>query len=382
MIRVLFINHTLNFHAGGAERVLHDLVAGLDRARFHVALACPAEPAVASDEFERVADVVHDLPAAYLGVPPRTGAAVRTAGSLVRLNLAVAGLLGRVRPDVVYVNSIFGLHFAAIPARLARVPLVYHEHNLVSQRTGSLWHRGFRRLVRLATRVIAISESVRSELVGVGVDPTRIRTIHNGIRPAAVAPKDPVLPECLRRGGFVVGQVANFHAWKGHETVLRAVSRVRAEVEDARFLFLGGFHDPEYSDRMKRLAEDLAVAEHVEFAGYRPDAEALVPRLSCLVAASGAEPFGLVLLEAMRAGVAVVASAGGGVTEIVRDGVNGLLFPPGDSEALATCLIRLARDRELSARLVEGGREAVAGPFAVETQLAAVATAIQESVVT
>jgi L-malate glycosyltransferase len=114
---------------------------------------------------------------------------------------------------------------------------------------------------------------------------------------------------------------------------------------------------------------DLNLSDCVEFGGYRTDLPLLLPSFDCLVVASRGEPFGLVLLEAMRAGVPVVASNAGGVPEIVSDGINGLLFKSGDAEDLAGALQRVAEDSALAGRLCEEGRRAIRTRFSFENQV-------------
>ncbi|MCP4040245.1 MAG: glycosyltransferase family 4 protein, partial [bacterium] len=101
--------------------------------------------------------------------------------------------------------------------------------------------------------------------------------------------------------------------------------------------------------------------------------EAKLPEFDCLVLASDSEPFGLVLLEAMRAGVPVIATRAGGVPEIVRHGHDGLLFDPGDHETLARHLIRLAGDRAVARELAEHGLETLEERFSVAAQARGVA---------
>ncbi|MCP5056941.1 MAG: glycosyltransferase family 4 protein [bacterium] len=368
MLRILFCNHTLDPRAGGGERVLDDLLGALDRDRFEVHLAVPRERNLADPVGVGVADAVHRLPAVDFDTRNR-GALFGVAWNLLRAVVALAMLILRVRPDVLYVNSIFALHFAGPAALLTRTRFIYHEHNLLSQRSRTLWRHAFFPLARRAARIVAITDAVREELLGAGYSPDHVTTVYNGIGPMPdVNPADPSNPPSLEAGGFVVGQLANLHAWKGQTTAIRAIAELRAESLDLRLLLIGGEPDPAYSKLLRELAEELEVTDRVEFAGYRSDAVSLLPRLSCLLVASRSEPFGLALLEGMRAGIPVVGSAAGGVLEIVTDEEDGLLFSSEDSHALAVQLRRLLEDPELGQRLVRRGHQTVAGRFSVSAQ--------------
>jgi glycosyltransferase involved in cell wall biosynthesis len=365
-LRLVIIGHTLDFRAGGAERVLHSFLSLMDPSGFHAVLAVPRQTEALRSDFG-------DLGCPLVELPPMTqpsgrslSEVLRLGFSLLRLNLACWLLLRRERPDVVYVNSIFALHFAALPARICGVPLVYHEHNLVSQREASLWHRLFPRLVRSAARVIAISRSVGATLLHVGFPPERVEVVHNGIAPAPRSPESARDP--ASRQGFKIVQVANLHRWKGHETSLRALALLADRVPDARLVFHGRTQEADFDRELRDMASELGISDRVDFAGFVSDVEERLPGFDCLVVASYGEPFGLVVLEAMRAGIPVVGSRAGGVPEIIRHGENGLLFDVGDAEDLANCFERIAREPELARSLAESGLRTVREEFSAERQ--------------
>jgi glycosyltransferase involved in cell wall biosynthesis len=194
-----------------------------------------------------------------------------------------------------HVNSVFALHFAVLPARLLRCPLVYHEHGLPHSRSTSVWSWMFPWLLRRVGHVISNADAVAAQVMELGVDPSEVTTVHNGIDLAA--------PESGARVGhwraeqeeggrapFTFVQVANLHEWKGHETVVRALPLLRRDLPDARVVFLGWPADPAFHTHLRSLIDELGVAEMVEFGGFRPDAAALLPAFDCLVLASRAEP--------------------------------------------------------------------------------------------
>jgi glycosyltransferase involved in cell wall biosynthesis len=117
------------------------------------------------------------------------------------------------------------------------------------------------------------------------------------------------------------------------------------------------FGEEEYEASLHRDAARLGIAERVEFRGHRLD---VAPEWACLDVAVHAsvtpEPFGQVVVEAMTAGLPVVAAAAGGPAEVVTDGVDGILVPPGDVDLLAAALRRLAADADLRDRLGQAGR--------------------------
>ena len=369
---VLFVNHTLDRKAGGAEQVLAQLLAGLPAKGLEVRLAAPRSSDVA-DEISPGVDRYHlsQLPM----LPGRSlSNVVRTALYLVRANLSLAALVLRLRPDVIYVNSIFALHFAAVPAAVLRVPFLYHEHNLVSQRAHSIWHRWFSRLVGRAARVVAISDAVATELKGVGVSEDRIAVVHN-----AIESPDPLEqpPRRAENAPFRVVQVANLHAWKGHHTIIDAVAIAVRDGLDATATFFGREQDAAYARGLRERARTAGVADRIEFRGFVPDAARRLAEFDAAILASDSEPFGLAILEGMRAGVPVIASSAGGALEIVEHDVSGLLFEPGDAPALAACWQRLSADAELRDAIVRGAFATLANRFSPEAQIEGVRDAIE-----
>jgi glycosyltransferase involved in cell wall biosynthesis len=253
--------------------------------------------------------------------------------------------------------------------------LVYHEHGLPRNWEKSLWARSYPFLIRRVDHTIAISETVRQQILSYGVEPASVTTVHNGIDPRMShesTPREHRPSDHASGQDFTVVQVANFLDWKGHETVIRALARLRDRVPGARVVFYGQSKDLEYEARLRVLVAEKDLKDAVDFAGYRTDLMKLLDTFDCLVLASRAEPFGLVLLEAMRAGLPVVASNAGGVPEIITNEVNGLLFEPEDFEELANALARIAQNPEVAACLRREGEKTIVDRFSFDAQIAGI----------
>jgi glycosyltransferase involved in cell wall biosynthesis len=159
-------------------------------------------------------------------------------------------------------------------------------------------------------------------------------------------------------GGLTVGIVGRISPWKGQDVFLRAFARAFPE-GGIRARVVGGalFGEEAFGESLVALARALGIADRVTFSGHVDDVGAELASLDVAVHAfTIPEPFGQVVVEAMAAGVPVVAVDAGGPAEVVTDGVDGLLAPMGDVDALAARLTRLATDPDLRRRLVEGGR--------------------------
>lgn len=172
----------------------------------------------------------------------------------------------------------------------------------------------------------------------------------------------------LGAGGPVVGMVARLERWKGCDIFLEAAAIVSAQWPDARFVIVGGPHfaDPVFPDQLHARAGALGLGDRFILTGHRTDVPVWVQGMDVVVHASRLEPFGMVVVEAMALGKAVVAAAAGGPLEVVRDGLNGRLCPVGDPAALAAIIGELLADPELRARLGYQARKAVEVRFGAQ----------------
>jgi glycosyltransferase involved in cell wall biosynthesis len=167
----------------------------------------------------------------------------------------------------------------------------------------------------------------------------------------------------------VVGSVGRLFAWKGHDRILEAVELLRRNGVAAHALVVGGGGhrgDDRYEAALRELAGRPALRGHVTFTGQVPDAASYMALLDVFVNASTPEPFGLVLAEAMAAGVPVVAVNEGGPREIVRAGETGVLTPTGAPADIAAALAELLRDPDLRRRLGEAGERRYEEEFTEE----------------
>lgn len=170
--------------------------------------------------------------------------------------------------------------------------------------------------------------------------------------------------------GPVVGIVGRLQRWKGVDVLVRAMPTVIRRFPNATCAVVGGEHplEPGYLTELTGLTTQLGLDGNVAFAGLRPDPERWMQAMDVVVHASDREPFGIVIVEAMSLGKPVIATDAGGPSEIVTNGVDGLLVPFGDHAALAAAILRVLEDSELAARLGAEARRTAsrfgAGEFA------------------
>ncbi len=296
----------------------------------------------------------------YAEVLRESGVEVEPLAPLAEWDLTAAARIRRfarrVKADVVVAHAAHAAVLAAFASLGGTARLVVTRRVALPLRRGplSLWKH------RRAALVVAVSERAREVLVEGGVDPSRVEVVPSGVdlerprAPADVATLRALGLEPERPLVVMVSSLIPPH--KDPETLLRALALVRAARPDVQGLVVGG--GPLLSGAL-RLRDALGLADAVRFAGHRDDAERLLQAATVATLTSRDEGLGTTLLDAMLWEVPVVATAAGGVREIVRDGVDGLLSPPGDAEALATNLLRVLGESALRDRLMRAGRERI-----------------------
>jgi glycosyltransferase involved in cell wall biosynthesis len=255
-------------------------------------------------------------------------------------------LFRQLRPDVIHIN--LRMPFACQPAlvaalltRGARVVAVEH----LPMDIGRRFRRRLKRAIsaRLDDHIAVSSASARQVETHAGLPAGSVATIPNGV-PIVDHPSSPRLAS-----RFTIGAVGRLDPQKGFDVAVDAL----VAVPDAALVIVG--EGPE-REGLERRAESAGVGGRVVFTGHRPDARALLPAFDVVVVPSRFEGAPLVVIEAMQAGVPVVASDVGGTPELIRDGETGILVPPDDPDALAEALQRVRDDAALGARLATAAR--------------------------
>jgi glycosyltransferase involved in cell wall biosynthesis len=270
--------------------------------------------------------------------------------------LAFAAVLRRLRalrPLIVHTHLVHGDVYGLPAAALLRTPLrVSTKHGFNEFRARPGFARADRAVARLAHVNVAISGGLARYLGEVeGFDADRFEIVHYGIEAKDEwTPYEGDEPRLLCLGRLI--------PIKGHAILLEALARARAEVPELALDIAG----------TGPLEQELraSAGEGVRFLGHvsRP-AGAIEGALAVVVPSLG-EGFGMVALEAMERGRAVVASAVGGLPELVVDGETGLLVPPGDADALAAALVEVARSPERARALGAAGRARAVAEFSAE----------------
>lgn len=378
---LLFVSHTGVI--GGAELSLLDIVVDQgDRARVVLLRDGPFRHRLESAGVAvRILDAgaALDLVKKETRTPP-----VRALGAITSSALALARAARGA--SLLYANSPKSFLVSAAAGLLARRPVVWHLRDILDAHHFS--RANVRRLVRVANaraaRVIANSHATARAFIAAGGRAPLVTVVHNGID---AAPFDADHADGARHtreslgipaDAFVVGMFSRLHPWKGQRVLLDAV----AELPAVHVLLVGGalFSGEEhYADELRRRADHAPLRGRVHLLGARADVPSLMQ--ACDIVAHPSiwpEPFGRVLVEALLARRALVASDAGGVREIVEDERTALLVPPQDAGALRRAIARLQGDPALRAELAARGAADMRDRFTREAMLAGVARVLAE----
>ncbi len=266
------------------------------------------------------------------------------------------GLLRKVRADFVHAHAAHAVATAAFASFGTGTRLLVSRRVALPLRRNPVSRWKYARSVRF----IAVSERVRGTLCASGVAPERVSVVRSGVdlrAPVARASADTLRALGVTPGRALIVMVSSLiPPHKDPETFLIALAAAREAGAPFQALLVG---DGPLAAETERIRRRLGLEAVVRLTGFRRDAVELLAAADLAVLSSRDEGLGTTLLDAMAAGVPVVATAAGGVTEVVRDGVEGLLVPVGDGRALGAAMARVLGDAALGAALVEAGRRRV-----------------------
>jgi glycosyltransferase involved in cell wall biosynthesis len=384
--KVLFLDDKTSL--GGAELCLLD-IAQDNLGTSQVVLLADGQY---RSRLEEVGVDVEVLPA------PKTVSGISRGGRFWRDLLAVPDVfrLGRRlaklsrKYELLYANSQKTLFIGALAGILANKPVIWHQHALLAKRTLTrdyYFTPAHRRLIvllsnRLIKRVIANSKAAAKALVEAGARAEHIRVVYNGIDPSPFEAATAAEVDALRRelgleGVQVVGSFGRITPSKGQNVLLEALPYLR----DVHALVVGEakFEERAYAEALRQQSKDLGLEDRVHFVGFRRDIPQLM-RLSDVVVQTSVAPegFGRVVVEGMLASRPVVATRGRSVLEIIDDGDNGVLVPPGDPKALAEVLRGLLMDPDRAKALAKAGYATALERFSLQAMLEGVAQQLQE----
>lgn len=333
---------------GGSEMLALNIASGLDRRRFRpyvCALDLDGELAGDLERLEIPRFVMH-----------RRGV---EAGVFRRLHQVIR----ENRIHVVHTHHFTQLLYGAVPARLAGARIVHTEHEFFSYAQSQFGQTLIRPLARLCDRVTAVGPEV-AEFFTRTLGVPAMTVVRNGVSFQAFAhDRLAVRRELgLDPSGFVIGTVGRLEPEKDQMTLLEAFRRLKDSGVRARLVIVGV---GAMAEELQRQAASLGIADRTMFLGLRRDVPRLLSAMDVFVLTSIREGLPIALIEAMAAGLPVIASDVGSIGDLVKDGQNGLLVPARDVAGFVGAMERLIACPSLRTQLGGAGRRTVEGSFSL-----------------
>jgi glycosyltransferase involved in cell wall biosynthesis len=361
-LRVLTLVDGIGTHGGG-ERLAQQIATHLDRSRFESTL-CVTRWEYLPD-YEVAVDELRQADVSLLGLERRSRLDLRPWRQLT-------AYMRQWGADILHSHKIGSNIWGALLTPRVPVPVfVAHEH------TWSYQGKRYRRILdkyliaRRAAAFVAVSHEDRRRMIELeGIPESKTRFIPNGITtPPPPDPDHDVRAELgIGPDQPLVGIVATLRPQKALDVLIRATPRLRETIPEVRVLVVGGSGGPEDPEeqRLRALARDLGLGETLIFLGNRSDVPDLLGAFDVAALCSDYEGSPLSVMEYMAAGKPVVATRVGGVPDLVRDGVTGLLVEPKDPDGLAAAMVSLLRDPARAEQMGRAGQELRCREFSIE----------------
>lgn len=277
---------------------------------------------------------------------------------------------------VVHTHNSKAGFLGRLAATMARVPVIVHTvHGFAFHDREPRWRRIlFRNLERLASRWCDKMIFISQPLLDWGLKENIVRRedtvkIYSGIQLAHFRPADRDEENRIRRKWHlgpedaVVGIVSKLWEGKGHATLMEAVKKLAGDIRDVKLVIVGEGY---LRSALEETAQRFGLGDRVLFTGFQMDVSEIIAAFDVAVLPSFFEGMGRVILEAMAMAKPVVASRVGGIPDLVEDGLNGFLVPPGNADALAAAIRRLLTDEALARKMGIAGREMVDEKFSAD----------------
>jgi glycosyltransferase involved in cell wall biosynthesis len=348
---------------GGAQRSTLQLLARLDRRRFHPTLL--SSDGLLADAARTIADLeVILLPSLRRAIHPFFDA--------VALGQLTA-FIRRRRFDIVHTHSSKAGILGRWAAHLARTPVIVHTihgfgfHPFQPAPLRLSFQHLERATARITDALIAVSKHDYDLGLRLGIGrPSQYRLIRYGLEAAQVAPNGDrsAVREALHLNGApVVGTVACLKPQKAPLEFVRACARIRERIPQARFVLIG---DGGLRQQVEQEAERLGLGDSLHLLGWRTDVPHLLQAMDVFVLTSRWEGLPIACLEAMAAGLPVVATCAGGLPELLASGEQGVLVPIGQPEQVADGVVALLQDPARRTRIGRCNQQRLTGQFTVE----------------
>jgi L-malate glycosyltransferase len=275
---------------------------------------------------------------------------------------AIYDSIRRENVSLIHVHGFYLLLQCLLPAKLAGVKIVYTEHANFTIKRFKRYTLLASVLPRLVDRITTVSNYLKNYFVQKLMIPSsKINVIHNGIDIQKFRNLN-VNFQKINNGRINIGTIGRLTEAKDHEALLKALAIIHGIRDDFQLTIVG---DGELRPFLESAVKELKIENHVSLLGSRDEIPRLLSTFDIFVLSSKREGFPIALLEAMACERPVIATRVGGIPEVIEDGVNGILVPAENPEALARAILGLLRDGPLMDDIAQRARKTVEDRFSM-----------------
>ncbi|MBI5469514.1 MAG: glycosyltransferase [Deltaproteobacteria bacterium] len=323
---------------GGLEHVVVSLIKGLDRSRYASSVCC----------FDTLGSL-----AGSLNGSTKVHLLKRKQGIDYAYPFRLAAFLKREKIQILHLHNSTAYFYGVIAGKLAGTPVVIYTEHARDVRPNMKVRVADRVLSVFTDRVVAVAGFIKKNLVEQEwFDPLKITIAYNGVdgsRFSAANDTAGIKKELgLGERSKVVGIVARLDPIKNHRSLIEAMDKVVKEFPDSVLLIIG---DGPLRGELTELVSRLGLEKNIRLLGTRGDVERLLSIFDVFVLSSLSEGLPLTLLEAMASGRPIIATGVGGIPEVIENGVDGIIVPPGNTESLAKAITGLLNDRDRALKM-------------------------------
>ena len=346
-----------SMNTGGRESVVLHILDHLNRDRFDVRVMCLSNEGSLYDHF-----ISKNVPIYFLR---------KNAGFTPRVYLKLYRHFTKNDYHIVHSHNPGAFLYGAVAAKLAGTPVIINsEHgygNIISWRKKAA--ESF--LMNTVYKTLAVSKELRDTLSSRPfVRKDKIQVLYNGIDSEKInsfSHRDEIRKTFgVYESQLVIGTVGRLATVKDHETLIRCFKLIYEVFSQSKLVIVG--EGPE-KNKLRSLVTELGLSDKVLFTGERRDVPALLSGMDIFVLSSISEGTSITLLEAMAAGIPVVATSVGGNKEVIENGVTGLLIPPKDPEMMAEAIHTLFSDKMMAQSFSAAGKKMVAEKFSIKNMV-------------
>ncbi|MCI0505144.1 MAG: glycosyltransferase family 4 protein [Gammaproteobacteria bacterium] len=282
----------------------------------------------------------------------------------------LASIIDEQQVDILHMHWARDLNLAVLAKRFAARPvkLIYTRQMMITRSKKDIYHRFLYRHVDLFLTITQQLSELAQQYLPMPAD--AIRTLYYGVEdpPKLNAQQRTALRQSLQipDNSYAIGMVGRIEEGKGQHLLVEAIRQLVSQGANVHATIIGPAMNPEYETALKKQVGERQLSGVIRFYGSHHNPIEIMPAFDVVVLATKQETFGLVLIEAMRNGVAVIGTRAGGVPEVIDEGITGLMFKPENAKELTEKLLLLINDRNLCQKLAQAGKEKADRLFAQE----------------